>query len=112
MFQDSLELEAELMQVVAEYEANNGGWPVNAHPPPLRPPAFLLSQFTLNNSIVYNIDYRDESVPSAYVSYSRQSIDEFIVEASAAACKCVTRLLAATKFHDAQVLWLDGCLPP
>lgn len=85
--EDSLELEAGLMQVVAEHEANNGGWPINANPPPLRPPAHLLSRFTLNNSIVYNIDYRDESLPSAYISYSRQSIDEFIVEASAIACK-------------------------
>jgi hypothetical protein len=98
------------MQVVAEHEANNGGWPINANPPPLRPPAHLLSRFTLNNSIVYNIDYRDESVPSAYVSYSRQSIDEFIVEASAIACKCVRKLLAETIFHVAQVLWVDRCL--
>jgi len=80
-------MEVELMKSLAQWEADNGGWPLNPNPPPLRPPARLLSRFTLNGSVAFSVDYRDESVPSAYVPYSRQQIEEFVQEALSVACK-------------------------
>jgi hypothetical protein len=65
--QDNYGMEMELMQSLAKWEAENGGWPLNPSPPPLRPPPELFERFTLNGSVIFSVDYRDESVPSAYV---------------------------------------------
>ena len=65
--QDNYDMEVELMKSLAKWEAENGGWPLNPSPPPLRPPPELFERFTLNGSVIFSVDYRDESVPSAYV---------------------------------------------
>lgn len=45
-----------------------------------------MDAYTVNGTVRFEVDWRDESQPEAYIAYSQQEIDDMISEAKEGAC--------------------------